>query len=42
MTFTIVNGMFVWDYNLPILYNIINYKLIFSSKFVRLYNLDIL
>jgi hypothetical protein len=31
--------LFVWDYNLPILYNLTYFKLTLSSKQVRLYNL---
>jgi hypothetical protein len=33
-------GVFVWDYNLPRLYNPINFELSVSSKFVGVYNLD--
>jgi hypothetical protein len=32
--------MFVWDYNLARLFNLINFELNVNSKFVVLYNLD--
>jgi hypothetical protein len=35
-------SVFVLDYNLSKLYNLINFKQIFNLKFVRLYNLSTL
>lgn len=36
----LTKGLFVWDYNLSILYNLTYFELSVSSKYVRLYNLS--